>query len=281
MLWGGNAVAAKLIVSQLPPMVTILVRFIGMSLVILCMAFWLEGKKAMPARRHFLGLAAMGLTGTVLNNGLYFSGFLYSTAVNCVLLSAVGPSMTATLMFLFFRERLSMHQWIGIAVSALGVVILVSGGSLEVLLTLSFNRGDILFLLSYLTWSCYSILARPLLRELSAMATTGWAGLLGTIFVIPFAVASGLESLANFSTIGWLSMAYMILGSGALAFWGWNRGVSAVGPSRAAVFINIIPITGMFFAVILLNESVTWVHLIGAAWIIAGVFLTTRQGGQS
>lgn len=277
ILWGGNSVAAKIAVSQLSPFVTVFFRFVAVSLIIFIMVWRQEGVRGLPPRHLWSKLAAMGLIAIPLNNGLQFSGFRYSTAVNCTLMSSLTPVFTACLAYMLLRERLSKQQWLGVAASLCGVVVLVSNGSWQVLHSLSFNSGDLLFLASYACWALYPVLGRQVMREMTPLATTAWTNVLGTILIAPLAVHDGLGNVFSLTAGGWLAMVYMIIGSGVLGFCWWNQGVATVGANKTAIFSNIVPLSGMILGHLILSEPVGWAQLMGAAWIISGVYLTTQE----
>jgi len=193
------------------------------------------------------------------------------------LVSALTPALTAFMAGMFLKERLSMRQWIGVLISMSGVVFLVAHGSMEVIKHLAFNTGDLLFLGGQLGWAAYTLLGRRVLRDMSPMATTAWAGLAGAVFMGAATLFEGQFSVHNLSYFGWLSMIYMIAGSGILAFNWWNVGVSAVGPNRASIFFNVIPLAGMLLSVVLLHEHIGWRECVGGACILFGVYLTARK----
>ena len=279
ILWGAQPVVVKGIIKELSPIMITFYRYIGISAILLIILFINNGKIALPRAQHVFVLLIMGLSGITLNNIFQFSGLQYSTAIKCTLVSATTPAITAVLAATFLQEKMSMIQWIGIIISFLGVLFLVAHGSMAVITSLSFNYGDVLYFGSQICWAIYSILGRKIMVELSPMATTAWAGLAGAIMTGVFALWEGIDMTVSVSSSGILSMSYMIIGGGVLAMTWWNSGVKEVGPSKAAIIFNIMPIVGMLFAVIFLGEHLGWSELIGGLWIITGVYLTT-QGNQ-
>lgn len=280
-LWGGNPIAVKGILDEISPLMLIFVRFIGISVILLAIIFYKEGRQAWPPRKHVPALIMMGFTGIVLNNGLQFTGLQYSTAINCTLVSTLTPAITALLAGIFLDEHMRRQQWLGIAISFIGTLYLIAHGSLDNLRSLTFNQGDILFVIAQISWVFYSILGQKVMEDMSPLATTAWASLAGAILIGVTILYEGIEAPVHLSYLGWFSMVYMIIGSGILAFIWFNIGVSVVGSNNTAIFFNIIPLTGMLLAVVLLNEHLGWQEMFGGIWIMLGVYLTTHQSEVS
>lgn len=280
ILWGAQPVVVKAILKELSPVMITFYRYIGISAILLIILFVNNGRNALPPVRHFPTLVLMGVTGITLNNVLQFSGLQYSTAINCTLVSATTPALTAVLSAVFLQEQMNAVQWSGIMISFLGVLFLVAHGSLRVIMNLSLNYGDIMFFGSQICWAIYSILGRKVMVEISPMATTAWAGLAGAIITGILALWDKSTIITNLSSAGIVSMAYVVIGGGVLAMTWWNNGVKEVGPSQASIFINIMPLVGMIFAVIFLGEHLGWREIIGGMWIILGVYLTTQNPGS-
>ena len=275
-LWGGNAIAVKKVLAEMSPVVLTMLRFAVFSSILMIAAWFREGKRSIPQRKHLPALLLMGLSSTVLNNGIQFTGLLYSTAINCVVITAFGPVITGVLASLVLNERLNRKQWLGVAISSAGVIVITSGGSWAKLAGMYWNWGDILFLLSCVGWSIYAIAGRRIMKELSPMTTTAWAGGFGSLMMLGIALLQGFDGSISVTGGNWGWLAYICFGSGLVAFTLWNVGVDEVGPNRASVFINLIPVSGIVFSVLLLGETVGWFHGVGAAWIIGGVWLATR-----
>jgi drug/metabolite transporter (DMT)-like permease len=276
LLWGGNAVAAKKVLSEISPFVVTMLRFAVFSCLLLLVSWYRGGRQCLPALRQLPTLFLMGLFGTVVNNGVQFTGLMYSTAINCVVITAFGPAITGVLAAVMLNERLNGRQWLGVAISSVGVVVIASGGSWARLTGLSFNWGDALFLFACLGWSLYSIFGRRVMKELSPLTTTAWAGLFGTLQMLILCLLQGFDGSVPLTGQNWAWFAYMCIGSGLVAFTLWNVGVAAIGPNRASLFINLIPLFGILFSVLLLGEAVGWFHGAAALLIIGGVGLATR-----
>lgn len=281
VMWGGNAVTAKIVVSELPPITTAFFRFAWVSVILLALVWRVEGRKCLPGREKWLGVAVLGATGIFGHNLFVYTGVKYSTATNMSLLATINPVVTACLAALFLHERLSYRQMAGVGLSLFGVLVVVTKADWQVLAGLRFNVGDVLLALAPVAWAVYSVVVRQVMRGLSALAAIAWASAVGSLLLLVAAVQEGFTGSVTLSPVGWVSMLYMIFGSGVVAFYLWNYCVGVIGPSRAAVFSNVIPLAGMTFAAVLLKEAISWVQLLGAAMIISGVWLTTRPAGQA
>lgn len=276
ILWGGQPTVLKGLIKELSPIVITFYRYIGISAVLLIVLYISNGKITFPRGRQFFLLTAMGLSGITLNNIFQFTGLQYSTAINCALVSSTTPAITAVLATILLREKMTIVQWIGILMSFFGILFLLTHGSLEAVMTLSFNYGDILYFASQICWAAYSILGRKIMAELSPMATTAWAGLAGAVLTGVYAVWDRIDLMPGVTASGVASMAYMTIGGGVLAMTWWNSGVKIVGPSKASIFFNIIPIAGMIFGVVFLGEPLGWSEVIAGLWIIFGVYLSSQ-----
>jgi drug/metabolite transporter (DMT)-like permease len=112
--------------------------------------------------------------------------------------------------------------------------------------------------------------------ELSPMATTAWAGLAGAVLTGIYAGWGGIDLMPGVTANGVVSMTYMTIGGGVLAMTWWNSGVKVVGPSKASIFFNIVPIAGMIFGVVFLGESLGGSEIMAGLWIVSGVYLSTQ-----
>lgn len=276
VLWGGNAVTAKFTVGELSPAIVVFVRFTGVTIILLVMTLLTNGKNGLPTVRQLPGIIALGITGIFLQNYLFYTGVKYSTATNASLLAAANPTITALLTAIFYHEKLRSQQLYGIGVSFLGVAIVVTKGSWQVISQLEFNYGDVLLAVAPVTWAIYSLIGRRVMRQIPALIATAWSSLVGTILLFILALREGFTGQIQLSAYGWANMIYMIIGSGVLAFYWWNKGVAVIGPNRAAIFVNVIPIAGMICAALVLHEVITILQIAGAIMIIAGVWLTTQ-----
>ena len=190
IIWGIQPLCIKWLVTTWSPVTITAMRYYLIGTTLLALSVY-RGERLLPPRSCLLGLFFMGVTGIGLNNVMQFTGLAISTVTNCTLIAAASPAITAFMAVIFVRERLSLLAWGGIVLSFLGALLVISHGSLNVIQTMSFNAGDILFLLAQVAWTTYSLIALKIMRCMSALQTTGWAGLFGAFIVTGYGLVTG------------------------------------------------------------------------------------------
>ncbi len=246
------------------------------ALTLFAMLAW-RGEKLLPPRRTWPALFTMGILGVCINNVTQFTGLQYSTVTNFTIIATLTPIVTALLSFVLIHERLHRLQWLGICSSLCGALYLLSNGSLAAILTLSFNIGDVLFFTSQVAWALYSIIVVRIIDDVSPFAIVAWSGLLGSLTTAAGAAYFGhfeLPSLLSPLALG--SYLFVIFAGGLIAMIFWNKGTGIVGPSQAAVFMNIMPLVGIVCGVLFLDEHFLAAQAVGGVLILSGVYLTTQ-----
>ena len=280
LFWAGNAIVGRAIAGEFPPMALSQLRWLIAFVIVLPFA-WRHVRRDWPVIRRSMGtLMVLGLTGLAAFNGLQYAALNYTTALNSVLLQPVMPLLIAACAFALYRDRLSVAQIAGIAVSLVGVVIIVSGGDLSTLTGLSLNIGDVMLLVAFVVYALYSALLkkRPAIHWLSLLAVTfAW----GAVLLLPaFAIewASGARPALTLPSV--LALAYVSLFPSLFAFICFNRGVELIGPNRTGPFFHLVPLFGTIMAIVFLGETLTVFHLAGAALIFGGIVLASRKSKE-
>jgi len=279
-LWGSYPATGKLAVQDFTPFVLAAVRCTVAS----CFLVFLlvrSGERAArgltpAALRVFLVLGFVGIWGSTQWS---YVGYYHTTAGNAAILQAATPVMVALTARFYLGERLRPLQWLGVAVSSLGVLLVVTSGRLAALRIEELRSGDFITLASLTGWSVYTVYGKRVLGTFSpALATTG-AYVAGTMLIYPTALLAAplypVPRLASFA--GWFVVFYQGL-LGAVAHVWWYRAVEVVGPSRSAIFMNLQPIVGIALAAALLSEPIGLWQILGTACVLAGVGLTTARG---
>jgi drug/metabolite transporter (DMT)-like permease len=278
LFWAGNIVLARYVAGHVPPMTLSCVRWIGSLLMLLPFA-WPHLKRDWPALRARLPLMVLlSATGFAFNNALSYWALQYTQALNALLIQSSGPLFVALWSLLLFGVRLTRRQVAGIAISLIGVLIIILRGDFGSLAGIQFNRGDLMFAAGLLAFGLYSALMprRPKTHQLSLITFTMGCG---ALLLAPFSLweySIGFTLQSDLVTIA--TLIYVVIFPSALAYLFFNRGIALIGPNRAAPFLHLVPVFGSAMAILLLGEQLRLFHLVGYALVLAGVVIASRQG---
>lgn len=271
-LWAGQSIAGKTVTQHLTPGVLSLVRWLVILLVMAPIAWRELRREHASVRANWRILLALAVLGTTLQNSIFLWGLRHSSAVNAALLNSTIPIWILVISALLFGRRSARGEWIGVAISIAGVVMIVLGGSRAADGSLAFNIGDLIMASGMVTWSLYSVLVprRPL--HLSPWGFLAVLALIGVVIGIPPAlieIALGFPQQFNASVV-W-GLAYMIFPGAILVTVTYNFALDKLGPAKAGFGIHLVPVWGMVLAFMLLGETTTWVAFGGFLLVLAGI----------
>lgn len=276
MLWGFQPVTIKFVTAQMDIMTVIPLRYLFLSITVFILMKVTGEKQFLPPKSCILSLMAMGFFGVTVSNGVQFTGLSYSTVGNMTIISTTAPIITAVLARIILKERLNLLQSCGIIISFAGTLYLLSNGTADTFINMSFNKGDIFFFIGEVAWVVYILISIPVLKKMSVLAVTAWAGIFGGVFTAVYSEATTGFNITALSPLAFISFLYMIWGGGVAAMMFWNLGTKFVGASHAAIFLNLMPVVGIVSAYFTLGEAITLQKIVSAAIIISGVYITTH-----
>lgn len=277
-VWAGLMPTGKIALQSVPPLTIAAIRLTIGS----CLLRWYMGRNPahhVPWSPRLVGtFALLGLAGYVVGLACSYYGLRLTTVTNAALLNAASPVSLALLSFLFLKERLSTPALIGIVLSVIGVGIIITRGSLEVLVNSQYNLGDLILLATQVSWGAYTIYGRHLMLSISPLAATTYTYIAGACWLIiaSLTLEWGQWNLANTSLSSWIAIAYQTVFGTFAHFWFYDA-VSTIGPSRAGIFLNLVPVMAIGIAYFFLHETITIPHLIGGAVVISGIVVATRR----
>lgn len=270
--WAGNYTLGKAVVAQVTPLQLTFVRWLFASIFMLIIATIIEKPKWKQVLKSWPILLFLGFNGLIGYNMALYTALKYTTPVNASLVSALNPALMVAVSAVVLHERLSKIQKLGIIFSLSGVMVILTQGNLSRLVSLDFNRGDLLMLIAITVWTVYSIVGKRL-KTIKPITASAVAALLSTLVMLPVVVCQTKAPLA-LNTSGILSVIYIVLfpSVGSLIF--WNLSVRQVGAAAAGVTLNLIPVFTSLFS-ILMGESITLPQIIGGLMVFAGVYTTS------
>ncbi len=269
-IWGSTFVVTEAVLAEAGPFAITVLRFgIGLG-VLLPFAYRRGFRLRLALEPTFL---LFGLTGVALYYGLQNLALVFTSAANAALISAGVPVAAAVLAFVFLREPIPPPRLLGIGLSVLGVLLVSgttpSGESSGALL------GNVLMVGGVVAHGAYAAQGRALRsgeRYPASVATTA-SFAAGLLFLLPLATGEVLLFGApRLGLGGWLALVYLGAAASALTMFLWNHALRHVPASAAALYVNLIPVVGLGFA-LLAGEPVGAAQLLGGAFAVAGVLL--------
>lgn len=224
-------------------------------------------------RSDFTGFLLLGVVGVALLYGLQVAGQARTSAINTGLLANMVGVFTALLAVTVLHERLRLTGWAGIIVALVGAWV-VSVGGLSLAVQRQTAVGDALVLTSSFVAALYFVMGKRLVDRYPPLIVTTAAATLGAVTLVPIALLENAWRDATWQAA--LAVVVLAIGPGLLANLWWWQTAQWLPASRAAVYVYLIPLITMAFAVLFLGESLSPAQLAGAALVLCGVWLAER-----
>ena len=276
LFWAINIVLGRFIVGTIPPIMLAQIRWGGAARILLPFVAHHIRRDWTVIRTHIAVMIVLSLTGMTLYNAFAYYGLQYTQAINGLLLQSGAPLLIGLFSFILFRDRLTGGQVAGILVSLCGVVVIITQGDPAALLALSFNQGDLWFLLALVFYATYAAILRlrPAIHILSFL---GFTIIAGAILQLPTTIVEwGLGHRIDPTPQAFAVMAYVVIFPSILAYLFFNRGVELIGANRAGPFFHLVPVFGSVIAILFLGERPAIHHGLGYALIISGIVLAQK-----
>ncbi len=278
MFFAGNLIVGKPVTQEIPPITLSFCRYMIAFFVILPVGYFEWKRNKSLWKREWKAILSLSITGLVLFNICVYSALQYTTSINAGIVEASTPIFTLVLSFLLFKERFNKKQLLGVFISLFGVCIVITKGSLEIILGLQFNIGDLIMLLAMITWAVYSMFIKQHMWKFPAY---GALLVMSAVSIIIFIPLLGVEA-GDIAQIEWswkviAGLLYLGIFPSLVALIAFNKGVQEIGPSRASIFLNLIPVFTMIGAILFLGEKLQLIQLAGAILVISGVLITNHN----
>jgi len=224
----------------------------------------------------------LGLIGMFGYHVLFFSALQYTSAVNSSMIGATNPLITSILAAFFLNESFGVKRLGAVLIALAGVVLTITNGNFTVLADFSFNKGDILMLLAVLCWAVYSVISRKVMHRYSPLILTSYSFLVCLILLFPFVLLERpLVYLPEVTWKGWSAVLYMSIFASVIGYLVQQMSIKAIGASKTAAFINLVPVFSIILSALILHEKITMFKLFSAAIIISGVYLNSKMKSLS
>ncbi len=272
--WGGTFVAGRFLAGNAHPVSAAFFRFATASAFLLLAVWKIEGRLQKLSLSQTLAIAALGMTGVFAYNLFFFNGLTMIEASRAALIIAMNPVAITLCSALVYREALPLSRIVGIPLSVVGALVVITRGHPLQILSGGLGRGELLIFGCVLSWTLYSIIGKTAMRGLSPLTAVCWSSVAGTLMLlVPALYYGSLQEALGFSWTVWCSIGYLGLFGTVIGFLWYFEGIQKIGPSRAAVFINFVPVNGVLLATLLLGETLDISLLGGGLLVVCGAYL--------
>lgn len=273
-IWGGMYVVVKVLVSVIPPLELVWLRYLVAIVTLLIIGFITKQKWRLE-KRYFLIIIAIGIIGYAISIVTQETGTMLSTAQMGAIITSSTPAFMVVFAWLILKERLTLKKGISVCLATIGVITIVGIGDLN----MSGTLGGISLLIAALTWALMSVLVKRLPNDYSQIVVTTYSTLVALIVLTPFVLPR--LHIINISQLThptiWGGLLYLGIVSTAIAFLLWNRGLQMLNASSGGIFFFFQPVVGTLLGWLLLGESIGVTFWIGSILILSGVLLVIRE----
>ena len=279
LFWAGNFMVGKFAyLTNIPPMSLVFYRWSLVWLILLPFTFKEIIKSKEIIIKNLPLLLFLALTSVGLFNSFTYLSLVHTQVINASLFNTAIPAIIILLCFLFKIEKTNKYQILGLIISVLGILSIITKLNLEIILSLNFNKGDLIMIGGVITWGLYSSFLKkkkftlPLLTLVHILCT------LGLIFILPqflYEFSQGQRIDLNLNLL--YILIFLALFPSIGSYYCWAGAVSIIGANRAGIFLSLIPLFSTIMAIFFYNEQFQFFHLIGAILIILGLFLSNKE----
>lgn len=276
LFWGGNAVASRMAVGEIQPFQLVMLRWLFVA-VALCLLFGHEVRAHWHLLKPRLAwLVLISTSGFTVFNALFYLAGYSTTAINIGILQGAMPVMVLIGAFIAYRTKVTPLQVTGVIVTLAGVVVIAGQGDPRALLSIGINPGDGLMLIAGACYSFYTVM----LRDRPAVPGRAFFTIMSVVALatsIPFAIGEAVVTEAHWPTSkGWLITLYVAIFPSCLSQLFFLRGVDLIGPGRAGLYINLVPVFAPILAILVLGEVFAWYHAAALVLVLGGIALAER-----
>jgi drug/metabolite transporter (DMT)-like permease len=275
LFWSGNFIVGRGIHNEIPPMTLAFWRWAVALLIILPFSLGHIVHQFDIIRRNLIILTVLAILSITNFSIFIYMALKLSTATNTVLINSMIPIFIVMVSWLGFKERITLRQSIGIAISLAGLIFIIANGNLSTLISVRFSKGDLWTICAGISWALYSVLLRKCPIELNSLSFLATLIIIGTLFISPFYIwemSTGKTMNISQASIG--SIVYVALFASILGYIFWNKAIQIIGANKAGIFIHLMPVFSIILAIIFLDEKLRGYHIKGAILIFSGILLT-------
>lgn len=277
LMWGGNAVAGRIAVGEISPMLLTGIRWIGVVILLAIFARRTVIAEWPVLRRHLPFLMAMGALGFTGFNALFYLSAYTTSAINIGIIQGAIPIFVLIGAYIAYRTPVTLVQFVGAALTMIGVALVATRGEIAHAQALRINEGDLLMVIACALYAGYTVALRkrPAVSGLAMFSVMAAAALLTSLPLV--AIEAAMGDFRAPTPTGWGVLAFVVLFPSFLSQIFFLRSVQLVGPGRAGLFVNLVPIFAAILAVLVLGELFQLYHALALGLVLGGIWLAERR----
>ena len=283
IFWSGNFIVGKAAsLYQIPPFSLNFYRWFFAGLILFPFTFKELINKKNYIFKNIGFFIILGISSITIFNSIVYYSLYYTQVISGVLMISTIPVWIIFIASILNIEKTNAFQIIGVGLSLIGVIFIITKADLNLIKNLDFNKGDLSMIVAMFAWAVYSALLKKKKYEISQLALLQVVIILGLIFLIPiYFIEMNLGHVIVLGLPFYLTLSYVVIFPGLLAFFFWIKGISIIGANRAGVFLHLMPIFGAIMAMIIFDEKFMYYHLLGAIFILAGITLSNKKNANA
>ena len=279
LFWAGNFIVGKYaFLTEIPPLSLVFYRWLLVWIILLPFTYKDIIKHKDTILNNLPLLFFLGLTSVGLFNSFTYLSLIYTQVINSSLFNTAIPAIIILLCFFFKVEKTNKFQLSGLFISVCGILAIITKLNLDILLSLNFNKGDLIMIGGALTWGIYSTLLKRKKFSLPLLTLVHIVCTFGLVSVFPqFLYELWNGQVIKFDINLFYLLIFLALFPSIGSYYCWAGAVSIIGANRAGIFLSLIPLFSTIMAIALYNEKFQFFHLIGAILILVGLYLSNKE----
>ena len=279
IFWSGNFIVGKAAsIFEIPPFSLNFYRWLFAGLILLPFTF-----KELILKKNYIFenlsfFIILGITSITIFNSIVYYSLHYTQVISGVLMISTIPVWIIFISSILKIEKTNIFQIIGVGLSLLGVIFIITKADLNLIKNLDFNKGDLTMVVAMFSWAIYSALLKKKTYEISQITLLQVVIITGLIFLIPiYIIEMNLGNVIKLDKPFLLTLTYVVLFPGLASFFFWIKGIALIGANRAGAFLHLMPIFGAIMAMVIFKEKFMFYDILGAIFIISGITLSNKK----
>jgi len=279
LFWAGNFIVGKIASNyEIPPFSLNFYRWFFAWLILAPFTIPEILKKINYVKKNLIYLIILGITSVTIFNSIVYYALNFTQVISGVLMISTIPVMIIFISSLLKTDKTNIFQILGVILSFVGVIVIITKADIELIKQLKFNKVDLTMVVAMLSWATYSALLKQKKHELTQLSLLEVIITFGLMFLIPiYFIEMQMGYLIKLDTPFILTLTYVVLFPGIISFICWIKGIALIGPNRSGIFLHLMPILSAIMAMLLFKEKFMFYHFLGAVFILSGIILSNKK----